>query len=620
MKRLLSLVVALGASLAGARAKPDNWIEVRSRHFLVATNANERQGRRIADQFERMRSVFHVRFPNLQIDPAAPIIVLAVRDEKDFRTLEPQAYLAKGQLKLGGLFLRAPDKNYVLMRLDAEGDHPYKVIYHEYTHLLLGKSAEWLPLWLNEGLAEFYQNTAIGEKQVMLGEPDEENLAQLRQQRLLPLPTLFKVDQQSPYYHEENKGSIFYAESWVVTHYIYSRDEQNKTHHLSDYVELLSQNVDPIEAATRTFGDLRQLQRALEAYVQQPNYVAFKMTAATEVDDASFQVGALTAAQSDAMRADFLAYNQRSGDAEALLDRVLQKDPKNVSANETKGYLEFSRGHLAEARKWYRQAVELDSRSYLAHYYFAAMSIDALEPAADEQIESSLRAAVKLNPSFAPPFDVLAVFLGVRQKSLEEAHRLGLTAVALDPGNVRYRINVANVLLRMDQGKAAIDVLQAAAKVAKTPQETEAIEDFLLRAEEYVTGQERRAEQQRLIAEELKTSGVSTDDSSGQGDFEPQLARRDTFVAKGPHRFVAGVLKNVRCSSQTLELTVTSSANSLDLHSENYFKIQFTALNFASAGSLDPCRDLEGRPAKVEYVEGVDKSAVARVLAIELHK
>jgi hypothetical protein len=156
--------------------------------------------------------------------------------------------------------------------------------------------------------------------------------------------------------------------------------------------------------------------------------------------------------------------------------------------------------------------------------------------------------------------------------------------------------------------------------VAKTPQETEAIEDFLIRAEEYVTGQERRAEQQRLIAEELKTSGVSADDSSGQGDFEPQLARRDTFVAKGPHRFVAGVLKNVRCSSQTLELTVTSSANSLDLHSENYFKIQFTALNFASAGSLDPCRDLEGRPAKVEYVEGVDKSAVARVLAIELHK
>jgi len=33
----------------------------------------------------------------------------------------------------------------------------------------------------------------------------------LRQNKLLPLATLFTVDHTSPYYHEENKGSIFYA-------------------------------------------------------------------------------------------------------------------------------------------------------------------------------------------------------------------------------------------------------------------------------------------------------------------------------------------------------------------------------------------------------------------------
>jgi hypothetical protein len=45
--------------------------------------------------------------------------VLAVKDKKDFQSLEPEAYLAKGQLELAGLFLRAPDKNCVLLRLDA---------------------------------------------------------------------------------------------------------------------------------------------------------------------------------------------------------------------------------------------------------------------------------------------------------------------------------------------------------------------------------------------------------------------------------------------------------------------------------------------------------------------
>ena len=166
---LLSLPL-FAAALASARDKPENWLEVGSQHFTVVTNANEKTGRRIADQFERMRSVFHVAFPHLSIDNGSPVIVLAIKDEKTFRALEPQVYLAKGQIKLGGLFLRAPDKNYVLMRVDAEGEHPYAVIYHEYTHFLLSRSVEWLPLWLNEGLAEFYENTDIHETDVALGQ------------------------------------------------------------------------------------------------------------------------------------------------------------------------------------------------------------------------------------------------------------------------------------------------------------------------------------------------------------------------------------------------------------------------------------------------------------------
>jgi hypothetical protein len=210
--RLFLLAIVISPLLAPARDKPESWVEVRSAHFSVVSNSNEKQARRVADQFERMRSVFHKLFPKIPIDTLGSITVLAIKDEKDFRSLEPAVYLAKGQLKLGGLFLRGADKNYVLLRLDAEGEHPHAVVYHEYTHLLLSR-AEWMPLWLNEGLAEFYQNTDIREKEVALGQPSPENLLLLRQNRLLPLATLFTIDHTSPYYHEENKGSIFYAES-----------------------------------------------------------------------------------------------------------------------------------------------------------------------------------------------------------------------------------------------------------------------------------------------------------------------------------------------------------------------------------------------------------------------
>ena len=287
-KRIVLLLPLLAAALGAACDKPENWLEVRSPHFTVVTNANEKAGRRIADQFERMRSVFHVMFPHLSIETGAPIIVLAIKDEKDFRALEPQTYLAKGQLKLGGLFLRAPDKNYVLMRLDAEGEHPYAVVYHEYTHLLLGKSAEWLPLWLNEGLAEFYENTDIHEKDVALGQPSPGNLELSRENRLLPLATLFTVDTSSPYYHEQNKGSIFYAESWALTHYFHVKDHQQKTFRLTAYAELLAKKVDPVTAATRAFGDLKQLQSDLEGYIRQGTFSYFKLSTSTEVDGTAF--------------------------------------------------------------------------------------------------------------------------------------------------------------------------------------------------------------------------------------------------------------------------------------------------------------------------------------------
>ena len=219
----------LFSSVAVSADSGPHWVEVRSPNFRVLTNAGDKEGRRVASQFERMRTVFHILMPSASDDSAAPITVVALKDRTSFRTLEPAAYLGKGTLDLAGLFLRAPDKNYVLLRLDTEGEHPYSTVYHEYTHYMLRKSESWIPVWLNEGLAEFYQNTDLTSKDVDLGQPSANNILYLRQQSLLPLTTLLKVDHNSPYYHEENKGSVFYAESWALVHYIEITDFENKT-------------------------------------------------------------------------------------------------------------------------------------------------------------------------------------------------------------------------------------------------------------------------------------------------------------------------------------------------------------------------------------------------------
>lgn len=614
---LLSIFILVFSLTVISWAKQDAWIEVTTPHFVVVTNANEKQGRRAADQFERMRAVFHTAFPKLKLDPGSPIIVLAIKDEKDFRALEPEAYLAKGSLKLGGLFLRAADKNYVLMRLDAEGDHPYSVIYHEYTHLLMSKSAEWIPLWMNEGLAEFYQNTDIREKEVSLGEASPENILLLRQSKLLPLATLFTIDEKSPYYHEENKGSIFYAESWALMHYIQTKDFKEKTSRLAEYANLLTQNVDPVTAATRTFGDLNRLYSSLEGYVRQGSFSYLKMNSATDVDDSTFKLESLSPPQADAIRADFLAYNNRTADAHALLDQALQVDPKNVSAHETMGFLAFRQGQLDEAKKWYAQAVQLDSKSFLAHYYYAAITMNSTPTGPDDsQIEKSLRTSIQLNPSFAPSFDRLAVFLAMRQRDLDEAHRMGLMAVALDPANIGYRINVANILVAMGQGKNAVNVARETAKLAKTPAENQAAQNELVRVLQYADYQERVGGRTQEIKDETSASQIEVTSSV----VAPRPLLQKQFVPSGPHHFLVGVLKNVRCADSGMDLTVASGAKILPLRSDNYYKIEFTALNVQLREDLKPCTDLENRPAKVEYVESADKSDIPHLIAVEIHK
>jgi len=325
-KHVWLFLVLLAATSAAAREHPAHWIEVRSSRFTLFTNSSEKQGRRIAAQFEHMRAIFQEAYPQLEDDSDTPVFVLAIKSKDQFRALEPRDYQASKSLPLHGMFVRGADKNYILMRLDADAGNPYPVVYHEYTHLFLGQSDKRVPLWLNEGLAEFYQTIEIYDQDVLLGEPNEQHLMLLRQEKLVPLATLFSVDEKSPYYLEEKKGSIFYAECWALTHYLTLKDYAEKTSKVQQYTRLVNDSVDPVIAATRVFGDLRQLQRSLDLYIEQRSFNHFETRIPTKVNDSDFHVRSMTSQEAQAVKADYLVASGRPEEARALLPSVRQND------------------------------------------------------------------------------------------------------------------------------------------------------------------------------------------------------------------------------------------------------------------------------------------------------
>jgi Tfp pilus assembly protein PilF len=622
-QRILPFALLLTASSILAKEGGDSWVEVRSPHFLVLTDSNEKQARHVAGQFERMREVFHTVFPKAHVDPADPIIVIALKDKKAFQALEPEGYLAKGQIELAGLFLRAPDKNYVLLRLDAQGEHPYATVYHEYTHLLLSDVENWLPLWLNEGLAQFFQNTEIHEKDADVGEPSREDIMLLRQNKLIPIETLLAVDVKSPYYHEEEKGSIFYAESWALVHMLEDADDLLHTRHLPDYIEIVSQHVDPVTAGERAFGDLRQMQKALELYISRLSYRYMKVPVPQDVNEASFQATAVPLSRADAVRAEFLAYNDRGKDARALLDAVLRDDPNSVSAHETMGFLEFRAGNLELARKWYEQAVQLDSQSYVAHYYYAAISMQSGSAVPPDQIEASLQAATKLNAKFAPAYDALAMFYGMHHEKLDDAHMLNLRASQLDPGNLNYRLNTASVLQEADRYRDAIAVLKASTGLAKTPEEASLVDNRIKELEQYEAHHGQADAANKLAPEQTRGEARPeyTGDSPTRKTFSIPAPKHPTETPHGPKQTAQGVIKGVQCTDpSTIELKVDEGSKAASLYSNNYYDIPFRASNFTPQGEIHPCTDLEGMKASVQYFATSDKTVDGQILSVELSK
>jgi TonB family protein len=469
------------ASTSFAGAQTDAWLEVTTPHFRVISNSTEKEARHAALQFERMRSVFTRVFPDANIDTAAPIVVLALLEMRNLEVLEPAAYLGKGQNRLMGLFLQAPETNYVLILLNAPGQHPYAPIYHEYAHFVQSRTGEWMPVWLSEGWAEFYQTVEILDSEIVLGKLDAATWQFLQRNPLLPLSTLLAVDMHSPYYHEEDKGSMFYAESWALTHYLKMKDARENTHRLADYLDLVHKGVDSVAAAIQAFGDLTLRQSDLQKYIANPEFELVHIAGTTDVDASSFAARPLTQTQADTVRADVMAHDQRDTDARTLAETVLHDDPENVSARETLGFLAFRRRNFDEARDWYDQVLKLDPQNLLANYYFAGSVIKKGLPdaAGQARAENSLRTAIKLNPSFALAYYGLGLLFTMQGKNYDEARKWLQKSIDMDPGNVEIRIDYAGLLNRMNKNKEAVATLELALKLAHTPEQTAAVENVL---------------------------------------------------------------------------------------------------------------------------------------------
>ena len=201
----LAIVILLVAQSGHAA---DKWTSARSKNFLFVGNATESQIRRVGRNLEEFRAGLALLFPAINQKSPLPITVVVFKDDGSFRPFKP---LYQGKpANVTGFFQSGTDANFIALSADIQTPH---VIYHEFVHSLTRDIVQ-LPPWANEGLAEFYGQFEIESngKEMLLGRAMGEHIVTLRQQ-FLPLNQLLAVDRRSPFYNEQSKQGIFYAES-----------------------------------------------------------------------------------------------------------------------------------------------------------------------------------------------------------------------------------------------------------------------------------------------------------------------------------------------------------------------------------------------------------------------
>ncbi len=458
----------------------DNWIEVRSPNFTVISNAGENEARRIADQFEKFRELFHDAFPNFRVDLGKPLIIVAVRNEDTLKILLPEYWEVKGRMHPAGVFMPGDAQDYVAVRTDIEADNPYEVVYHEYTHAIMNLNVQSLPVWMGEGLAELFANSAIHEKDVEYGKPSPYHLQILQTSRLIPIEALMTADANSPFYNEQNHASVFYAESWAIVHYLMLDPEARKRQLLGNFLTAWDATGDQVASAKKAFGDLNKFSSAMETYARQHSFYYGRIKIALHADPKSYASRSLSPAEVAAQESIFFIQHRRMKEAASSADAALTADPNLGLAHEARGILAFHEQDYPGADKELSRSLELDPKNYIALYYEAQARMRAGKTSyADLPVVTGyLEKAVALNPQFATAYAVLSNFYSFHPETRDKALATGRKATELEPGNLNYAISYGYVLVNV--GKIA-DAKVLAGRIlaaARTPQELQSAASF----------------------------------------------------------------------------------------------------------------------------------------------
>jgi cytochrome c-type biogenesis protein CcmH/NrfG len=336
--------------------------------------------------------------------------------------------------------------------LNLSKEESWRAISRDFALVFLNCNYPPTQAWFDEGFADYFSSLRFENKQVLIGGDPDSFTELLNTTAWLAIPDLFATSRAMPAAQESSHHTVFYAESWIVMHYLLSQNKLPETGTYFDLVE--NQHLSVEEAIQKAYGmSSGQLADAVKNYfhtlAQSGTAGASPLLGVAPSDQIGSSNQELPFAEGQALLAEMtVRLPEHRAQAVQQLESIIGL-PKgdNVVARRALGWAEMQKKEFDSAVEEFNKGAELNPKDPWLHYYLALVRLRAAQAAGKSteglpNVMQDLRLVVDWDPEFVQARSMLAM-AQLEGGGVHAAMDSMRATIQLAPRNQTYLLNMA---------------------------------------------------------------------------------------------------------------------------------------------------------------------------------
>lgn len=604
-----------------ARDNEPHWFRINSAHFVVLTDATEKNAVETILRLEQMRAVCGQLLMRSRLTMPEPLEVIAFKTREEYADAAPAQ--AGQPISRSGFFLPGSDRNYIV--LDLSDEQSWRAVARQFAALYMSYNYPPTQSWFDEGFADYFSSLRLNDQRAALGADTAGFSALLNTSPWLPISKLVATQPAT-----ETMSNVFQAESWMLMHYLIDQNKLTETGTYFGLVEIQKLPID--QAIQQAYGmSAAQLEHALKEYfgsiasrLQQPETAQLgtansdgpvrQFPAPLLPDDVGTSRHDVPEAQAQALVAEMtLRLPEHRQQAISTLQNLIEQ-PKGETAiaHRALAWSALQNHDYQTASEDLAKASDLDRNDFWVRYYLALTPYEeARSKSAPLQhianMMQDLHAVLDAYPDFAEAANMLAM-TQMEGGGIHAAIATMKSAIPLSPRNQTYLLNMADIYLAGKQWDAATELLNRLKDSSDSHVATAARKDLddlpTLRKYGVLPQGDSNAVWSSPLDSDTNTSNASSGKESPTTTPTPELDRRKTHS-------VQGKLVSVDCSQPPVAIVkIAVGARTMKLRTDNFKSLLLIGTDEFSCA-------WKSLPAVVNYKPG--GKADGDLVSLEIH-